>query len=45
MKLCLYLPFSLIAYFTFSNGKPVQDEENLENGWFLFKNNSILLKL
>ena len=45
MKLCLYLPFSLIAYFTFANGKPVQDEENLENGWFLLKNNLILLKL
>jgi len=31
MKLCLYLLFSLIAYFAFANGKPVQDEEYFEN--------------
>ena len=44
MKLCLYLLFSLIAYFAFANGKPVQDEKNYENGGFLLKNNLTLLK-
>ena len=37
MKLCLCLILNLIAYFAFANGKPVQDEENFENGWFLLK--------